>query len=189
MGTEQNEGTPGSVQVTVGNDTEQQTESETKKGFLDKVKDARDKAGKAILMIDFVVVLHIVMIIIGSIYVKDCPAERYIPIYLIVMGVFGTIRNLLDFFEFYRSEKGQKPITKFHNKIINLFIFCWFIAGCVWVYRAYKPNFYSPESPLYCNKVVYLFTFWLINLTFILIAIVFLVCCCFIWFIAKKTTE
>lgn len=191
MGTEQNEGTQGSVQVTVAHDPEQQNETgATKKGFFDKVNDAKEKAGKGILMIDFVIILHIAMIIIGAVYIKDCRAERYIPIYLIVMGVFGTVRNVLDFLEYYRNKRGDKPFTPYHNKIVNLFLFCWFIAGCVWVYRAYKPNFDSPDHPLYCNRVLYLFTFWLINLTLIFTGIVLLLlCCCMIWMVKRGGSE
>ncbi|KAL8597046.1 hypothetical protein ACOMHN_055639 [Nucella lapillus] len=37
--------------------------------------------------------IPIAMIVIGAKYLDDCPAERYIPIYLVVAGSFGVVRN------------------------------------------------------------------------------------------------
>ena len=41
-----------------------------------------------------VINLSLLFVISGSIYVNDCPIERYIPIFLIVFRVFGILRGL-----------------------------------------------------------------------------------------------
>lgn len=60
--------------------------------------------------------------------------------------------------------------------LISCFLFAWFIAGNVWVYRAFSTVTTSDvASPLYCNGSVYWFAFVLITSGYACIA---LSCCC-----------
>ena len=73
----------------------------------------------------------------GSIYLDDCPRERYIPIYLIVAGVFGLVKALLNSGQQARSrhnkdendgeEQSKKPNPI--DSVLSCFLFAWFIAG------------------------------------------------------------
>lgn len=54
-------------------------------------------------------------------------------------------------------------IINIYNKFICL--------GCILVYRVYEPEYNDPRSPNYCNKTVYLYAFWLITSTFIVLGI------------------
>ena len=103
------------------------------------------------------VVIPFCMIVIGSVYFHDCPAEPYIPIFLIVGGNFLHIKliNLIllyhisgsfSAFKYFigvlsrvrRAETGseQDPQpTHPVQSLITFFLCGWFITGCVWVYR------------------------------------------------------
>ena len=37
-------------------------------------------------MIGITIVVPVVMVVMGSFYLNDCPVEKYIPIYLVVGG-------------------------------------------------------------------------------------------------------
>ena len=72
----------------------------------------------------------------GAIHKNDCPAERMIPIYLIVGGSFGIIKNLSSLGQRAKNkdeedadEKNAK--TNPFDGILNCFLFAWFIAGAL----------------------------------------------------------
>lgn len=56
----------------------------------------------------------------------------------------------------------------------------WFIAGCIIVFRNFEPEFNNPNSLRYCNRTVYMFTFWLITSGLLVLALTVctvIVCC------------
>ncbi|KAJ8298247.1 hypothetical protein KUTeg_024778 [Tegillarca granosa] len=83
--------------------------------------------------------IPISMIVIGAIYLHDCPAERYIPIYLIVAGCFGLVKNL--------SSLGNVWVYRTHGN---------WVADPV-------------TSSIYCHPTCYYFAFWMITSTYILL--------------------
>lgn len=114
----------------------------------------------------------ITMIIIGSIYLYDCPKERYIPIYLIVGGIFGAVKIIFSSVnEFLCSDEEDEegnPCANLFSRIIGWFIFGWFIAGSVWVYRIYKDfDENNTSSQDYCHPMLYYFSFWLLTVSYI----------------------
>lgn len=123
----------------------------------------------------------------GAKYKDDCPVEPFIPIYLIVGGSFGMLKTIIVLCQRARTheddtdiDEDQSMSTKFIDGVLNLFLFTWFIAGNIWVYSKYKPNPYPPPSdPLnYCNPTLYLFAFWVITASYILMgSICFCICC------------
>lgn len=119
------------------------------------------------------------MIVIGAMYLHDCPKEKYIPIYLIVAGVFGAIRNISSLVQRYknRSEENQEEANSKTNPIdgvLGCFLFGWFVAGNVWIYRIYNDfDDKDEDSPHYCNPILYYFSFWITTAVYI-----FAVCMC-----------
>ncbi|XP_046445820.1 uncharacterized protein LOC124195453 [Daphnia pulex] len=112
--------------------------------------------------------LPICMITIGSIFLQECPVEHYIPIYLIVAGVFSLISDYVRY-----ALEGE-------NGCCQCFLFCWFIAGCVWIYGVNGPSF-SPEDKNYCNPLLYTFAYWIVTLPFlelVFLALLFVVYLC-----------
>lgn len=148
--------------------------------FLEIFNDTRKKAGKHLIYLDLSIIIHITMIAIGSMHLNQCPAEKYIPIYLVVGGVFGILKNILNIVQHFRKSEDEEFNTYYFDKILNAFLFCWFIAGCVWIYKTYKPEYDNNESEKYCNKILYLFAFWLTNITWILMALSVVLCCAYV---------
>ncbi|RXN06809.1 transcription initiation factor TFIID subunit 6 [Labeo rohita] len=81
-----------------------------------------------------VTALPIAQVSIGAIYLHDCPKQPYIPIYLLVSGVFALVLGLLSCLPCTQEpEDGtQSPLSSLctaWNSVVSLFLFCWFIAG------------------------------------------------------------
>ncbi|XP_077984092.1 transmembrane protein 272-like [Glandiceps talaboti] len=129
--------------------------------------------------------IPIAMIVMGAMNKDDCPAEPYIPIYLIVAGacslavcvlsMCGCLRNRGD------KDEGEGDggcgiagcCTGCFSGLISLFLTAWFIAGNVWIYRTHEPS-YDSETENYCDKTLYLFSFWLMTTSYIFTG---LACC------------
>lgn len=65
---------------------------------------------------------------------KSCPAEHYIPIYLVVTGSFSLALAVLSCLPCAQeSDEGVRgPLSKLcstWNYLVSIFLFCWFIAG------------------------------------------------------------
>ncbi|XP_053305755.1 uncharacterized protein LOC128468002 [Spea bombifrons] len=92
--------------------------------------------------------LGIAMTVLGVIYKDKCPAEPYIPIYLIVAGATRVAICILI------------PLKLFYKKaamvvegILCLFGLCWLITGGVWVFSQHS------LMPINCNLDLYYFAF------------------------------
>ena len=127
-------------------------------------------------------------------YKDDCPIEPFIPIYLIVGGSFGIIKTIVIIFQ--RILYGQDSFSKdaaavelpeetpiawmLIDSVLNLFLFTWFVAGNIWVYSKFKPPFAPPphEPMNYCNKTLYMFSFWIITLSYMIMGLICLCTCC-----------
>ncbi|XP_076118255.1 transmembrane protein 272-like isoform X2 [Mytilus galloprovincialis] len=124
-------------------------------------------------------------IILGSrsLYLHDCPAQRLIPIYLIVAGAFSLVKDLSSLLQKCKAKRteeeqeGGAP-TNFFDGLVGCFLFAWFICGNVWIYSTH--NHFSTDSTKadFCEPVLFYFSFWLLNATYILIGISCLLCCC-----------
>lgn len=121
----------------------------------------------------------------GSIYVGQCQIEPYIPIFLIVGGISGVLKNVSLISESIlkrcshrlptctKKAKYAKHVWKILNLIFNLFLLAWIIAGSYWIYRVYA----DVNSSTYtnCNEVLYKFSFGILTSSYILLV---LMCCC-----------
>ncbi|XP_060886916.1 transmembrane protein 272-like isoform X1 [Labrus mixtus] len=123
-----------------------------------------------------VCVLPFAQLLIGAKYQFDCPAQRYIPIYLLVAGV---VTLLLAMLSICPCTAGFGNHSKTWSCFVSVFFFCWFIAGNVWIYSIYEPN-YNKTAPIntYCNKTLYLFAFWTTNANYILLGLLLVSSCC-----------
>ncbi|XP_041357952.1 transmembrane protein 272-like [Gigantopelta aegis] len=136
------------------------------------------------ICIGLVMAIPVSMIVMGAVYLHDCPAERYIPIYLVVMGCFGVFKNLLSLGQRAKNRNeetneeeggGGKKKTCLES-VLGAFMFAWFIAGNVWIYRLYGDyDGFDITKSNYCYNTLYLYAFWMTTATYILILTV---CCC-----------
>uniref|UniRef100_A0A8C1FRF1 Uncharacterized protein n=2 Tax=Cyprinus carpio TaxID=7962 RepID=A0A8C1FRF1_CYPCA len=120
----------------------------------------------------------------GAIYLHDCQKQPYIPIYLLVSGGFALVLGLLSCLPCTQEpEDGTQSLLSSlctaWNSLVSLFLFCWFIAGNVWIYSIYQPDYNTGTD--YCNKTLYLFAFWTTTLVYILLGITFLGGCCMLF--------
>ncbi|XP_071374793.1 transmembrane protein 272-like [Centroberyx affinis] len=130
-------------------------------------------------------IMPIAQIAIGVTYLNDCPRQHYIPIYLVVVGVFGLLLAVLSCLPCAQEPKDgtTNPLSRCctaWNSLASLFLFCWFIAGNVWIYSIYQPNYNETTTDVdpYCNKTLYLFAFWTTTLCYILLGVFLLCGCC-----------
>ncbi|KAG7464636.1 hypothetical protein MATL_G00167690 [Megalops atlanticus] len=151
----------------------------------------RSKSLLAVAMLSFMVtlsvigwILHLAAVALGSLYLKDCPKQPYVPIFLVVTGVCTAISQLVTYLRESLKEGALSILCMVFNFLLGLFNICWFITGSVWVYSIYPPNYESPGSQEYCKKSLYLFAFWFINFCYICISLVlacgglFVLCTC-----------
>ncbi|XP_052458442.1 transmembrane protein 272 isoform X1 [Carassius gibelio] len=128
--------------------------------------------------------LPIAQIAIGAVYLKDCTQQHYIPVYVLVCGVFSVFLALLSCLPCSREtevEGGQTTlgrISRVWNALVSIFLFCWMISGSVWIYSIYPPNYNQTlaRGP-YCNKTLYLFAFWTTTLAYILLGVALFIGC------------
>lgn len=132
--------------------------------------------------------LYLAMLVIGVIYLDDCRVNDKIPIWLIVFGVFGWLKLMLENRNWIpigrcrnqtEEEMEKSPLNKIVG-VLNFFLFAWFITGNVWVFEQYGYVNYENTTALnYCNQTAYLFAFWVMVALYIVIAIVIgLTCLC-----------
>lgn len=78
------------------------------------------------------VVIPICMIVIGSIHFNDCPAEPYIPLFLIVGGAFSVLKYLIGVItRIHQGDSNSQDPPPPHpaQSLITCFLCGWFITG------------------------------------------------------------
>ncbi|XP_071765221.1 transmembrane protein 272-like [Centroberyx gerrardi] len=104
-------------------------------------------------------------IIFGVVYMKDCPQQPNIPSYLLGLALMTLI--MASWVILPCESSGAQPqsppgcLKASLQVLVALCFFTWILAGDVWVFSVYQPN-YDPTAAdgLYCNKTLYTFAFW-----------------------------
>ncbi|KAM3924269.1 transmembrane protein 272-like [Leptodactylus fuscus] len=110
--------------------------------------------------------INISSIVIGVIYFNDCPGQPLIPYYLIVSGGASLLYLFMTCLPCIDSDR----VTTINlanlcaQGLMILFLFAFFIVGNVWVYSLYNEPWNDPRSPSRCQRVLYLYAFWMITL-------------------------
>uniref|UniRef100_A0A8C2EFI3 Uncharacterized protein n=1 Tax=Cyprinus carpio TaxID=7962 RepID=A0A8C2EFI3_CYPCA len=111
--------------------------------------------------------------ITGAIYLQDCPQQDYIPVYVLVCGVFSVFLALLSCLV---TEQGSHTALSHIRAVFSNILF----IGSVWIYSIYPPNYNQTLAGVpYCNKTLYLFAFWTTTLGYIFLGGALLIGCCF----------
>lgn len=74
---------------------------------------------------------------LGAYFLRECPVQPYIPVYLIVFGVFVLLVLVVSFLGLFRGslEKDTYELLALSmlfisiSIILYLFVVCWFITG------------------------------------------------------------
>jgi len=141
-----------------------------------------------LLLIALMCGMSIANVVVGALYQgKTCDED--LSTFLIVFGVFGLASFVLsvclkicykpppdgtdkekgaanDIF----NQSGFYVCTGCCSSLISLFLFAWMIVGSVWVYRLDPGDDYQ-----FCDRILYLYTFWIITAGYISAAVI---CCC-----------
>lgn len=134
-------------------------------------------------------ILPVAQIIIGASNQDSCTIQPKIPLWLIVSGASGVvytfIKTLTSIVDFVKKRKDPTKINKSGallgciGSLLGFFIFVWFILGNYWVYSVDSSVQYDTlvDPANYCDKLVYLFAFWSITATWIMMGLSCLCCC------------
>ncbi|XP_061566200.1 transmembrane protein 272-like [Cololabis saira] len=121
-------------------------------------------------------VMPVAQIAVGAVHLYDCPRQPFIPMCLIVVGVFSLSLAVLPCLPFIQLLKNDAStlmgrICTTWNSLISIVIFLWFITGNVWIYSIYQPNYNKNTTFVdpYCDEQLYLFSFWTTTLVYILL--------------------
>lgn len=131
-------------------------------------------------------VITIITFATGSVYLNDCPLEPKIPIFLIIGGISGVLKNVLLIVEnvlkrhsrtlsrrFRRQKKWIVYVWRAFNLVFNLFMLAWIITGSYWIFSSYSAVHSNDFTN--CNELLYKFGFSIVISSYILLV---LMCCC-----------
>ncbi|GBM52454.1 hypothetical protein AVEN_214543-1 [Araneus ventricosus] len=86
------------------------------------------------IVLVIIVTVPIIMIVVGSEYIHNCPVQKMIPISLVVSGSLALLSNIINFIDRFRkfSESGlprKHTVIGWINVFLNLFLLSWFLAS------------------------------------------------------------
>ncbi|KAF5308819.1 hypothetical protein FQR65_LT06052 [Abscondita terminalis] len=115
----------------------------------------------------------LLMVVVGSIYTKSCPARYQIPLYLIVGGLTSSILITTRFVVGVRQSS--------YLALGWIFSICFFIIGCTWIFTLTKIET-KEDSGSYCDPLFYDIAYY-VTLTQCLLIAVGIVGLCIICYI------
>lgn len=131
--------------------------------------------------VGLLIAIPVSMIVMGSIYIDECPRQQYIPIYLIVGGCAGVLKTAMSIGQRIRNRMDDRDGNNIHTNpvdgTLNCFIVCWFIAGNVWIYSIANDYSNDPSSARYCNDILYQYAFWMTTGLYIFLITAWLLFC------------
>uniref|UniRef100_A0A3Q3WNL9 Uncharacterized protein n=1 Tax=Mola mola TaxID=94237 RepID=A0A3Q3WNL9_MOLML len=101
----------------------------------------------------------------GLVYFRDCPQQPNIPNYLLGLALWPLLMIPFVALPCERNaawtQGRPRGLRVCLMLLICLCILLWILAGDVWVFSVYQPN-YDPAAAdgLYCDKTLYTFAFW-----------------------------
>lgn len=85
------------------------------------------------VILGITIIIPICMIVMGSIYLHECPQGEYIPVYLLVGGIFGVLKQLLHLSTRVRKREEEREVERLRQSptqtLLNCFMLGWFIIG------------------------------------------------------------
>ncbi|CAL4066083.1 unnamed protein product, partial [Meganyctiphanes norvegica] len=147
--------------------------------FFPKVKPIKDPKYKIIISILFSIFIGFspCMIIIGSLNWRNCPAQTFIPIWLVVNGITGIIFGIqiATHLIYGRPTRISAMVQDIFWAINIPFQTIWFIMGCVFVYEIFWPNYKLPYDEKYCDFLLYTFSYWFLTISWGFVMVCFIV--------------
>ncbi|XP_061446383.1 transmembrane protein 272-like [Rhineura floridana] len=126
----------------------------------------------------FFAALPIAGIIIGAVYLSQCPWQPLIPIYLIVLSAVVLLLLLLSCVSCGDGRGQPSTLIQGFHAACFLFLCIWFVAGNVWVYSIYPPDYEATGHPTFCQRTVFLFAFGVTTAIYVVLAVALLLALC-----------
>uniref|UniRef100_A0A8C8RWZ3 Uncharacterized protein n=1 Tax=Pelusios castaneus TaxID=367368 RepID=A0A8C8RWZ3_9SAUR len=114
----------------------------------------------------------------GALYLGQCPCQYLVPYYLLVGGSASLVFLLLTCLPCGDGTPQLSSGVCNWRTAFLLFFFAWFIAGNVWVYSIYPPNYTTPTEQNFCPRLLYLFAFWITTLVYVALVTALLAALC-----------
>ncbi|ESN93316.1 hypothetical protein HELRODRAFT_186116 [Helobdella robusta] len=123
------------------------------------------------ILIASLLAIPVSMIVVGTLYLQQCKRQPYIPIYLVVGGCFGVVKNVLNLIQSWVNGCGHRTKEDVKTNplavVLSWFLLAWFITGSVWIYRIYNDfDIQDETSNRYCHPTLYLYSFWITTVTY-----------------------
>ncbi|BFZ00417.1 hypothetical protein BsWGS_03456 [Bradybaena similaris] len=122
-------------------------------------------------------------IIMSVIFYNDCPAEPFIPVYLLVGGILACIRDCLGI----TVKNCMNEDCLLENEVVLSLIaflytlseFIWFIFGSYYVYKNFDDYPWDEKhNSKSCNNILFMYSFVVTSISYLLLVVVFLIYCC-----------
>lgn len=137
-----------------------------------------------LIYLTFLLSLPITKLVFGILYIKECPVNKNIPLYMIISGACGLaiiiFLLLSSACTYCRAISNIKKsthgflictiaISRGMQGALAIFLFVWFFFGNIWIFnvryrvRTDKPN----DINNYCHPTLYWFAFYILIFTYV----------------------
>lgn len=126
-------------------------------------------------------ILPLIMLIMGIQFLRDCPREPNIPIYMVVGGSLGCVKMGLTLWNQLHSrhmDASSMNSTSIGSKVasiaMTILLIIWFGLGNYWILRIrwpdYAPTLFEPNK--WCHRTLYVFSLVHLCIVYSLIGVV-----------------
>jgi hypothetical protein len=136
-----------------------------------------------LIYLTIVLALPTTKLVLGILYINECPVNKNIPLYMIVSGACGLAIILFLLLSstctFCRSSTiarkpthqcmiGTTAFARGMQGVLAIFLFIWFFIGNYWVFGArYLVRTDNSSDANYCKPALYWFAFYVLIFTYV----------------------
>ena len=132
--------------------------------------------------------IPITQLVIGLVYIGQCPIQQIIVTWMIVSGVFGILLVIVGVVIYVKTIKRPLSLSSCSHRhshsltiriltpiliLILLFIVIWFFIGQVFIFEVkLRVEFFDPTLPEYCHGNLYKAAYILIFISYLMFLLV-----------------